>query len=83
MQGVALGKGKILLEAWQTHFTRDPVTSETRTFHRGSLKNRVAFSIGRDGPSLSILSASFFAFFIILLAMEEFAPKKFAERNVT
>lgn len=83
MQSVALGKGKILLEAWQTYFIRDLVTSETRTFLQITLKHRVAFSFGRDGPSPSILSASFFAFFTILLAMEELATKKYAERNVT
>lgn len=40
MQSVALGKGKILLEAWQTHFIRDVVaSSKTRTLHQVSLKS--------------------------------------------
>ena len=41
MQSVALGKRKILLEAWQTHFIRDLVTSsKMRTLHQVSLKQQ-------------------------------------------
>lgn len=46
MQSVALGKGEILLEAWQTHFIRDLVTSsKTRTLHQVSLKHQAAYSL--------------------------------------
>lgn len=69
MQSVALGKRKILLEAWQTHFIRDLVTSKIRTLHQVSLKHQGALQFGRDTPFLSILSTSFFAFLMMLLAM--------------
>lgn len=45
MQSVALGKGKILLEGWQTHFIRDLLTSsKTRTLHQVSLKHQMTLS---------------------------------------
>ena len=66
MQSVALGKRKILLEAWQTHFIRDLVTSfKMRTLHQVSLKQQETLQLGWDTSSPFTLSASFFAFSII------------------